>query len=196
MAEQGTDDHDEENTLYKPPAEKKLDEILSADAEDESLKKYKETLLGSAAGGGGTIVDENNPSRVIVQKLGLLVEGRDELYIDLTKDKHEIKKKSFVIKEGCTYRVRIYFYVQREIVTGLKYKQKASRGGIKVDKTNFMVGSYGPKMDLQSFTTPPEEAPSGMVARGEYKMDSQFTDDDGNDYLSWEWKLQIKKDWQ
>ena len=33
---------------YKPPPEKSLEELLSADKEDESLQKYKEALLGEA----------------------------------------------------------------------------------------------------------------------------------------------------
>lgn len=63
-----------------------------------------------------------------------------------------------------------------------------------VDKNTFMVGSYGPKKELQSYTTPVEEAPSGMLARGTYNIKSLFTDDDKNEHLKWEWKLEIKKD--
>lgn len=45
------DDQDEEdsNPNYKPPAQKSLKEIQELDAEDESLRKYKETLLGGVA---------------------------------------------------------------------------------------------------------------------------------------------------
>jgi len=64
-----------------------------------------------------------------------------------------------------------------------------------VDKSDFMVGSYGPKTELHSFTTPREEAPSGMLARGTYSVKSLFTDDDKCEHLKWEWKLEIKKDW-
>ena len=39
---------------YKPPPEKTIDEILAADQEDESLRKYKEALLGQAQ--TGTII--------------------------------------------------------------------------------------------------------------------------------------------
>ncbi len=35
--------------------------------------------------------------------------------------------KTFVIKEGIQFRIRIDFIVQREIVSGLKYVQKTSR---------------------------------------------------------------------
>jgi len=37
---------------YKPPPEKSIEQILEADKEDESLRKYKETLLGEAKSGG------------------------------------------------------------------------------------------------------------------------------------------------
>ena len=38
----------DEVTGYQPPNPKSLDEILMSDADDESLRKYKETLLGVA----------------------------------------------------------------------------------------------------------------------------------------------------
>lgn len=34
---------------YKPPAQKSLQEIQELDKEDESLRKYKEALLGNSA---------------------------------------------------------------------------------------------------------------------------------------------------
>ena len=65
-----------------------------------------------------------------------------------------------------------------------------------VDKTNLMVGSYGPKTEAHVFQTPPEEAPSGVMSRGTYILKSKFLDDDKNLYLEWEWALAIKKDWE
>ena len=44
------EDH-EETPGYKPPAEKKLEDIVNQDVEDESLQKYKEALLGEGAVG-------------------------------------------------------------------------------------------------------------------------------------------------
>lgn len=64
-----------------------------------------------------------------------------------------------------------------------------------VDKGQFMVGSYGPKTEAHSYTTPPDTAPSGMLLRGHYGVKSKFTDDDKNIYLEWEWAFDIKKDW-
>lgn len=65
-----------------------------------------------------------------------------------------------------------------------------------VDKTDYMVGSYGPRAEEYEFLTPMEEAPKGMLARGSYNIKSRFTDDDKTDHLSWEWNLTIKKEWK
>lgn len=67
---------------------------------------------------------------------------------------------------------------------------------ITVDKTDYMVGSYGPRAEEYEFLTPMEEAPKGMLARGSYNIKSRFTDDDKTDHLSWEWNLTIKKEWK
>ena len=91
--------------------------------------------------------------------------------------------QKFVIKEGVKFKIQIDFIVQREIVTGLKYNQKTSRMGVTVDKNTLMVGSYAPKATHHSYTTPPEDAPSGMTGRGSYHVYSLFTDDDKNEHL-------------
>jgi len=40
-------DEPEETPGYKPPAEKSIQDMLKQDTEDESLQKYKASLLGS-----------------------------------------------------------------------------------------------------------------------------------------------------
>ena len=58
MSELNTDHVDsveeelEVESNYKPPPEKTIEQILETDKEDESLRKYKETLLGEAKSGG------------------------------------------------------------------------------------------------------------------------------------------------
>jgi hypothetical protein len=47
----------------------------------------------------------------------------------------------------------------------------------------------------QSYTTPADDAPSGMTGRGSYHVHSLFTDDDKMEHLKWEWYIDIKKDW-
>ena len=95
------------------------------DKDDEALQKYKAALLGdSVAGSGAVVVDPDDPRKVILKKLSLVIEGRDDETIDLTDDLASIKKKTFVLKEGVKFRIKIDFIVQREIVHGLKYVQK------------------------------------------------------------------------
>ena len=186
-------DEDVHDANYQPPPVKTIEEIMAADQEDESLRRYKEALLG-AAQAEQIIVEPNDERKVIVKKLALVVEGREDMELDLTGDLSQLKKQVFVIKEGVQYKVRIDFIVQREIVHGLKYVQKTYRLGVPVDKMTHMVGSYPPKKDIQFYLTPAEEAPSGLMARGTYSVSSLFTDDDKHVHLKWEWTFEIKKD--
>lgn len=67
------------------------------------------------------------------------------------------------VKEGERFQLKFDYYVQREIVSGLKYVHRVGRMGIRVAKETFMIGSYGPAAELKSFTTPWEHAPSGKI---------------------------------
>ena len=64
-------------------------------------------------------------------------------------------------------RIRISFNVQREIVTGLKYVHAVKKMGVRVENETYMVGSYGPKLEMHEYTTPYDEMPTGMLARGQ-----------------------------
>merc|ERR1711976_86411 len=107
-----------------------------------------------------------------------------EISYDLsTKDKvAKMKDTPFVLKQGCQYKFKIVFKVQHEIVSGLKYVNVVSRKGVKVAKDNVMIGSFGPQAEPHSMIYPRqgfEEAPTGMLARGDYKALCRFVDDDG-----------------
>ncbi|XP_071374822.1 rho GDP-dissociation inhibitor 1-like isoform X1 [Centroberyx affinis] len=186
-------DESEGGVNYKAPAQKSLQEIQELDKDDESLRKYKEALLGST-----DVVTDPGVANVQVTRLTLMCEtAPNALTLDLLGDLESYKKQSFVLKEGVEYRIKISFKVNREIVSGLKYIQQTSRKGVRIDKSDYMVGSYGPRPTQEyDFLTPLEEAPKGMLARGTYAIKSKFTDDDKNDLLSWEWNLTIKKDWK
>ncbi|CAI5455908.1 unnamed protein product [Caenorhabditis angaria] len=184
----------EENTNgfeYRQPPQKTIGELLKSDDEDESLKKYKQQLLGQ----GTVVVDENDPRRVLVKNVELMIEGIKNEVLDLSDPKKvETSDLSLSIKEGSTYRLKFTFHVQREIASGLHYKHKVKRSGITVENEKYMMGSYAPKLEIQEYTSPNEEAPQGMIHRGKYKVHSKITDDDGHVYLDWNWTLHITKD--
>jgi len=50
------DVEDELDRNYNPPPPKSLEELLETDKEDESLRRYKEALLGGAATTGEVII--------------------------------------------------------------------------------------------------------------------------------------------
>ncbi|KAL3995849.1 transcription initiation factor TFIID subunit 3 [Sarotherodon galilaeus] len=192
LAAIAAENEEPEPVNYKPPAQKSVKEIHELDKDDESLRKYKEALLGP----GISEADPNVPN-VQVIRMSLVCDSAPEpLVLDLCGDLEAFKKQAFVLKEGVEYRIKISFKVNREIVSGLKYVQQTFRKGMKIDKSDYMVGSYGPRGTEYDFLTTVEEAPKGMLARGNYVIKSKFTDDDKHDHLSWEWNLNIKKDWK
>ena len=56
-----------------------------------------------------------------------------------------------------------------------------------------MVGSYAPKAEAHQYLTPFEDAPSGMLGRGTYRVTSCFTDDYKNEHLKVKLTLQNSK---
>jgi len=171
-----------------------LKTIINTDAEDESLVRYKQQL-GLVADADSVAAFPDDKRTVIVTQLTLLVPDKEDKVLDLTMPLEEIKKQKFVLKEGCKFKIKIDFYVQRDIVNGLKYVQKTYRMGARVDRMTHMIGSQAPKLEVQSSTTPEETAPSGMMARGSYTVTSLFTDDYNTEHLKWDWKLDVKSDW-
>ncbi|XP_051905149.1 rho GDP-dissociation inhibitor 1-like [Hippocampus zosterae] len=178
---------------YKPPAPKSLQEIQELDKDDESLRKYKEALLGSTS----VSADPNTPNIQVTRMTLVCATAPNAMVLDLQGDLENFKKNPFVLKEGVEYKIKINFKVNKEIVSGLRYIQQSFRKGIKVDMTVYMVGSYGPRPDQEhEYLTTLEEAPKGVLARGTYVIKSKFIDDDKHVHLSWEWSLAIKKDWE
>ncbi|KAK7939853.1 hypothetical protein WMY93_003179 [Mugilogobius chulae] len=156
------------------------------DQEDESLVRYKSTLLGPVSCCPGDI-----PNVQVTSMTLLFSEGVPPLTMDLTGDLSKLPV--FSLKEGVQYRIKILFKVNHEIVAGLKYFHVTSRKGVT---DAYMVGSYGPRAEEHEFISRLEEAPKGMIARGHYKVKSRFIDDDKNVHLTWEWGIDIKKDWE
>ena len=115
------------------------------DANDESLRKWKESL---GLGTGDNLSDPSDPRKVIIFSLGLEVEGRSDIIIDLTKRGalEDLNKHPFTIKEGATFRMKARFKVQHQILSGMKYVQVVSRMGVK-NKMQEMIVRL-PDLDL------------------------------------------------
>ncbi|KAI0693811.1 immunoglobulin E-set [Cytidiella melzeri] len=183
---------------YKPTAVKSVDEYAGLDANDESLNRWKASL--------GIVPDASAPAsgpKLTILTLELhsptLPPGKT-ITINLSDTAHleEIKKNPIHIKEGAEYNVRITFKINHSIVTGLRYLQVVKRSGIKVDKLEQMLGSYGPSPTgepyKKDFDT--DESPSGMLARsGTYNVRSRVIDDDNTVFIDFEWTFKLTKEW-
>ncbi|KAJ1882913.1 rho GDP dissociation inhibitor [Coemansia sp. RSA 1722] len=178
---------------YKPGEKKELSELQQLDANDESLNKWKASLGLSA----DKLPFPNDPRSVIVSSL-VLDAGERKVTMDVSTPEKiaELKNKTIVIKEGVDYSFVVEFYVQRQVISGLKFLQVVKRLGITMDRTENMCGSYGPKLEKQSKVFPTSTAPTGRVARGTYTVRSKFVDDDNNCHLEWVWNMKIKEEWE
>lgn len=109
------------------------------DANDESLRRYKESLgLGAS-----TISDPSDPRVCIILSLTMDSEGRPPVTIDLSTKGAEatLKDKPFKIKEGARFNMTAKFRVQHEVLSGLQYVQVVKRKGIRVSKDQEMIVS-------------------------------------------------------
>ena len=163
---------------------------LELDADDEALNRWKQSLVGR----GSVVADD--PRKVIIVGMALVVEGRPdiELSLDTPEAVAALKKSPFILKEGSTYRMRIRFKVQHDVVLVFKYQQVVSKMGMK-NKSTTMIGSFPPGPDVQEFVFEEETVPSGMIARGSYKAQARFFDDDNVTHLEFPYSFDIKKKW-
>ncbi|KAF2196400.1 rho-gdp dissociation inhibitor [Delitschia confertaspora ATCC 74209] len=182
---------------FKVGQKKTIEEYQQLDQNDESLRKWKESLgIGT---GKPLATDPNDKRTCIIESLGLEVEGRPDIIVDLRQPGaiESLKAKPFTIKEGAMFRMKVKFRVQNQVLAGLKYVQVAKRGPLSA-KLQEMLGSYAPNTEERPFYEKkfePQEAPSGMLARGTYKATSRFVDDDNVTHLQFEWVFEVKKDW-
>lgn len=186
-------EEDEVNSKYIPPKNIPISEIWNKDQDDQSLTKYKQQLIGGAI---NVILEPSIESKLMLKRLALIPEDHSELIFDLKGNLEKLKDQVVTLKEGAVYRIKLEFFVQRDIVSGLKLIQSAYKGPLRTDKSTYMMGSRAPKAELQEYTSEKEVAPSGMMARGKYHMKSSIVDDDKNVYAKWEWTLEIGKDWK
>ncbi|KAL4889479.1 immunoglobulin E-set [Aspergillus ambiguus] len=182
---------------FKLGEKKTIQEYAELDKNDESLNRWKASL---GLNTGNPIGDPNDPRKCIIKSLGLEVEGRPDVVIDLSAPGalDSLKDKPFTIKEGAKFRMKVVFQVHHEVLSGLKYLQVVKRKGIRVSKDEEMLGSYAPNTtDKQTYEKKfaPDEAPSGMISRGHYNAVSKFLDDDNHTHLQFEWSFDIAKDW-
>ncbi|XP_059662914.1 rho GDP-dissociation inhibitor 1-like isoform X1 [Cornus florida] len=185
------DEEDEEGNKIQLGPQHTLKEQLEKDKDDESLRRWKEQLLGS--------VDINNVGETLepdvkILSVSILSPDRPDIVLSIPED-GKPKGVWFTLKEGSRYSLRFSFQVSNNIVSGLKYTNTVWKTGVKVDSTKEMLGTFSPQQEVFTHEMPEETTPSGFFARGSYSAKSKFVDDDDKCYLEINYTFDIKKDW-
>jgi len=180
-------------------ASKNVAELLAKDVEDESLRRYKEQLLGAAA--HGDLGDSNDPRRVIVTEFRVVFEEKvPDIVYNLDNDAgiRQLQENGLMIKEGANYKFCLKFRVQHEIVAGITFVNKVKKG-IFSSSDEIVIGSFAPQSQPHEFQFPKygwNTAPKGMMYRGKYNATDRFIDSDGVTHLEYSYSIEILKNWK
>ncbi|KAF3623364.1 Rho GDP-dissociation inhibitor 1 [Capsicum annuum] len=159
--------------------------------DDESLREEQllESNLGSSEGG------ENELEPVLQEpKLYIICPGRSDLvlcepFISTPKD------CLFTLKEASKYKLKFSFIVSNNGVSGLKYINTTWKSGVRVDKTQVMLGNFEPRKDPYVYELEEDVTPSGVFARGVYTTRTQVIDEKERSYMDIKYYFDIQKQW-
>ncbi|XP_071730254.1 rho GDP-dissociation inhibitor 1-like [Rutidosis leptorrhynchoides] len=182
---------DEEDVQIHLGPKISIKEHLEKDKDDESLRRWKEQLLG---GVDVNQVEEVQEPDVKILSLTIVSPGRPDLVLEIP-DSGNPKKPWFTLKEGSKYNLKFSIKVSNDIVCGLKYTNNVWKTGLKVDNSKDMLGTFSPQAEPYIQVMPEEVTPSGMFARGNYSAKTKFVDDDNKCYLELNYTFDIQKDW-
>jgi len=182
-----------------PAASGSVAALLAADADDESLRRYKAQLLGGAAGAASS-ASAAAGARVTVHCLRLQVAGRPPIELacgDAAARAALAAAPPLIVAEGAEYRPSLLFTVEgSDVVLGLVLRTVISNGlGIPLERQRHMLGSYPPDGARVEAELPRAAWPAGMLARGTYYARSTVSDDDGNTHLDAAWRFTIARQW-
>ncbi|KAK7681204.1 hypothetical protein QCA50_015820 [Cerrena zonata] len=150
---------------YTVGEKKTIAEYTKLDAEDESLAKWKASL-GLSDDANAYPVKAGDSRKVVIVEMALHFpdQNLDPVVINLED------------ANGNTIAVK--------------------KSGIRVEKLEEPLGSYAPNTKDKPYyerTFTEVEAPSGLLARGNFSAVTKFVDDDKNVHLSFPWSFNITK---
>lgn len=184
------EDDDTESKIELGP-QYSLKDQLEKDKDDESLRKWKEQLIGSV---DLNAIGETLDPEVKILSLAIKSPGRDDILLPIPEN-GKVKGNWFTLKEGSRYSLQFAFQVNNNIVSGLKYSNTVWKTGVKVDSAKEMLGTFSPQAEPYTHEMPEDTTPSGIFARGSYTARTRFVDDDKKCYLEINYSFDIRKEW-
>ncbi|KAG9446889.1 hypothetical protein H6P81_013017 [Aristolochia fimbriata] len=188
-AEVDEEDEEDDHVVYVPGPLVPLKEQIEKDKDDESLRRWKEKLLGCLE---GDLIDDKMEPEVTFQSIGIVTEDSAEINTPLPVRGNHCPLL-FVLKEGSLYHLKLTFNVKHNIVSGLRYNNTVWKNGLQVDQSKGMLGTFAPKRGPYIHIMDEETTPSGMFARGIYSAKLKFEDDDRRCHLELDYTFEIKK---
>ncbi|GAB4841050.1 hypothetical protein Ancab_021796 [Ancistrocladus abbreviatus] len=166
-----------------------LKDHLEKDKDDESLRRWKESLLGSIEGN----LNGKMEPEVTFHSIGIISDDFGEIITPLPVDESRSRGILFTLKEGSRYQLKLTFSVKHNIVSGLAYSNTVWKGGVRVDQSKGMLGTFAPQQESYVHVLDEETTPSGVLARGVYSARLKFEDDDKKCHMEVEYSFEIQK---
>ncbi|OIS96391.1 PREDICTED: rho GDP-dissociation inhibitor 1-like [Nicotiana attenuata] len=193
-------EEEEANECKKSPLNEEDGGANSVNFENEQLEKEnkvdqssrEEQLLGTV---DGSAVEENQDPEVQEPRLYIICPGRSDMelsepFISSPKD------CLFTLKEGSRYKLKFSFTVSNNVVSGLKYINTTWKSGVRVDKSQVMLGNFSPRKEPYVYELEEDVTPSGVFARGLYSARTQVIDDKERCYVDIKYYFEIQKQWR
>ncbi|KAG7989675.1 hypothetical protein I3843_03G250900 [Carya illinoinensis] len=168
--EEEEEDHDEDAkddrfvAGFVPGPLVSLKEQIEKDKDDDSLRRWKEKLLGCLE---SDLNDQMEPE-VKFHSIGIISDEFGEITSPLPVDESRNGHVLFTLREGSQFRLKLTFSVLHNIVSGLTYSNTVWKGGVQVDQSEGMLGTFAPQPEPYVHTLDEETTPSGVLARGTY----------------------------
>ncbi|KAK6940634.1 Rho protein GDP-dissociation inhibitor [Dillenia turbinata] len=183
------DDADDGITGFVPGPLVPLKEQIEKDKDDESLRRWKEKLLGCVE---GDFSGQMEPE-VKFHSISIISNDFGEIVTPLPVNENQNGKAMFTLREGSEYRLKLTFTVLHNIVSGLTYINTVWKGGLQVDQSKGMLGTFAPQKEPYIHTLEEETTPSGVLARGTYSAKLKFEDDDRRCHMELKYSFEIKR---
>ncbi|XP_021722224.1 rho GDP-dissociation inhibitor 1-like [Chenopodium quinoa] len=174
---------------FVPPPLVPLQHHLEKDKDDESLRRWKEKLLGCVE----RDINGQVEPEVTFHSIGIISNDLGENNTPLPLDESQASNVLFSLKEGSQYRFKLAFTVKYNIVSGLTYSNTVWRAGIQVDQSEGMLGTFAPQQQPYVHLLDEEITPSGALARGVYSAKLRFVDDDKKCHMELSYTFEITK---
>ncbi|XP_049407519.1 rho GDP-dissociation inhibitor 1-like [Solanum stenotomum] len=176
-------------TSFVPGPLLSLKDQIEKDKEDESLRRWKEKLLGCLE----SDLDGQMEPEVKFHSVGILSSDFGEINTPLPIKEEQSNSVLFTLREGSEYRLKLTFSVLHNIVSGLAYTNIVWKAGLQVDQSKGMLGTFAPLREPYIHMLEEETTPSGALARGTYTAKLKFMDDDKRCHLELNYSFEISK---